>query len=777
MGFEMKANAVNQIPKGTEIFLENEPASYVCVVIRGRVLARSESVKLSLPSGSFLGVFDLSVGHYVSDYVAVEDSMLYAFPIHDKKMLRAMLTSNNKDYRGLMINSLTKYFYELSRINMEFHKMADELYQLLADAYAKYKGFCREAGEGVVVLPVLEQMVAYQDETPMDKKGFSYYEDLAKVPADIQKSFFGCGVELTMFHIKELSAIISNLIIDTREVCAYVKEHFSCLYNDGVHNLLTGLMKLAGEVSKKNRQVQGLQTLLDKMLDEFNRMEETLEKYMGMPPVVKRERLEKMYTAVLVGEDIEEGSEASVGASDEEVYQSLRGTLQQLIDFSEVPKDSLKVFIEAMNTFIRANDRMSTEDDFRALRRQIADGFYTLYRAIFLKVIKEEKSMPKAVELFLNYGFTDERLLTKEQILELCRLDISTKNKYHCTMFTIPEWLYAIYTGKRQPSKNEFDMEYVEMLREQKKMGEINAEEEKKLANDPMKKLEYEMQNMFRYNHRLVNGQPSVFVPVLCSDQMISGPARAAITKDRMGQLVEKYREIDYSVFYRELTYADAASGIEKELIMKEVVPDIILFPAYGQNASMWQELSCKRRDSAGRFLFPIMAEGNIDDLLIKTFGRFRWELCRTMQGSAWNNIQYKSLTSEYADYIQFYKKNKELSEERKEKIKQQIVKGKSSTKEIFVQDYELWIKSEALGAMRLNKVSREILAMYCPFNKEIREAVETQPAFAEPIGRFKRERMKKVRELELRYHAYTTKQGIALTQELVNNLAFYKNK
>ena len=51
------------------------------------------------------------------------------------------------------------------------------------------------------------------------------------------------------------------------------------------------------------------------------------------------------------------------------------------------------------------------------------------------------------------------------------------------------------------------------------------------------------------------------------------------------------------------------------------------------------------------------------------------------------------------------------------------------------------------------------------------------QPAFADTITRFKRERMKKVRELELRYHTYSTKQGIALTQELVNNLAFYKSK
>ena len=776
MGFEMKANAVNQIPKGTEIFLENEPASYVCVVIRGRVLARSESVKLSLPSGSFLGVFDLSVGHYVSDYIAAEDSMLYAFPIHDIKMLRELLASTNKDYRGLMVNSLTKYFHELSKINMEFHKMAEDLYQLLTDAYAKYKGFCREAGEGVAQLPVLEHMEAYQDEMPIDRSEYPYYQDLAKVPADIQKSFFGCGMELTMTHISKLSALISSLLSDTREVCVYIKEHVTCLYNDGSQNLLTGLMQLSYVAGKKNRPVPGLQALLDKMLDEFNRMEEILERHMGMPPVVKRDRLEKMYTAVLLGDEMEAATESISGAS-EEVYQSLRNTLQQLIDFSELRKDSLKVFVDALNTFVRAKDRMSTEDEFRSLRRQIADGFYTLYRAIFLRSLKEEKALPKAVELFLNYGFTDERLLTKEQTLELCRLDVSTKNSYHCTIYTIPEWLTAVYTGKRQPSKNEFDMEYVEMLREQKKLGEINAEEEKKLTNDQMKKLEYEMQNMFRYNHRIVNGQPSVFVPVLCSEQMMSGPERAAITKDRMGQMIEKYREIDYSVFYRELSYADAASGIEKEQIMKEIVPDIILFPTYGQNSSMWQELSCKRRDSAGRFLFPIMAEGNIDDLIIRTFGRFRWELCRTMQGSSWNNIQYKSLTSEYADYIQFYKKNKELSEERKEKIKQQIMKGKNSTREIFVQDYELWIKSEALGAMRLNKVSRDILSMYCPFNKEIRNAVETQPAFADPIARFKRERIKKVRELELRYHAYTTKQGIALTQELVDNLSFYKDK
>ena len=776
MGFELKANAVNQIPKGTEIFLTNEPTTYIGVVVRGRVAARNESMQLTLSTGGFFGVFDLSVGHYILDYVAVEDSVIYAFPMNDKKMLRAMLMANNKDYRGLMVNSLTKNFYELSSINAEFYKMAEALYQLLTESYTKYKNFCREAGTGALRLSLLERMKAYKNDAPMKRKSFSYYEDLIKVPADIQKSFFGYGVDLTMFHIKELSAIISDLLIDTREVCSYIKEHFICFYNDGSQNLLNGMFCLVSEAGKAKRPVPGLPQLLDKLWNEFNRMDNMLSRYMSMPPVFNRERLEQKYTAVLNGEEFADAGEVSSGASEEEIYQSLRGSLQQLMDFSGLSADSLKVFTEAVNNFVRLKDRTSGHEDVRAMRRQITDGFYTLYRAVFLKTLKENY-MPKTVELFLNFGFTDERLLSKEQILELCKINISTKNTYHCNIYTIREWLMEVYSGKREPSKNEFDMEYAEMLREQKKTGEISEEEEQILLNDSMKKLEYEIYNVFRYNHRMISGQPSMFVPVLCSEQMMNTPARAVITKDRMGQLIEKYREVDYSVFYRELGYARMDLGIEKEFIMKEVVPNIILLPAYGQSSSMWQELSCKRRDSAGRFFFPIMMEGSVDDQIIRTLGRFRWELCRTMQGSSWNNIQYKSLTSEYADYIQFYRRNKELTDERREKVKQQLVKGKNNTREVFVQDYELWIKSEAQGAMRLNKVSRDILSSYCPFNKEIRAAIETQPAFEDSIAKFRRERTRKAHDLEIRYQNYKVKLGIELPQELVDNLNFYKNK
>ena len=63
-----------------------------------------------------------------------------------------------------------------------------------------------------------------------------------------------------------------------------------------------------------------------------------------------------------------------------------------------------------------------------------------------------------------------------------------------------------------------------------------------------------------------------------------------------------------------------------------------------------------------------------------------------TIEGTAWNDIKVKSLTSEYSDYLQFYRKNRELSEERKEKLKYQIQRV-----EIIAEKYSLLIMRPGL--------------------------------------------------------------------------------
>ena len=93
----------------------------------------------------------------------------------------------------------------------------------------------------------------------------------------------------------------------------------------------------------------------------------------------------------------------------------------------------------------------------------------------------------------------------------------------------------------------------------------------------------------------------------------------------------------------------------------------------------------------------------------------------------------------------------------------------------MFVIDYHLWVKNECTGSMRLNKVSREILASYCPFNKEIRDRLASQPLFEEAMQTFNRERAKKVKDLDLRYRTLETKK-VQLTPEMEKTLEFYRD-
>ena len=267
----------------------------------------------------------------------------------------------------------------------------------------------------------------------------------------------------------------------------------------------------------------------------------------------------------------------------------------------------------------------------------------------------------------------------------------------------------------------------------------------------------------------------SVFVPFLHKDLFVGHVDQSLLTTNKINEMVKKLTEVDYSIFYRETMYTNPEKKIEKEFIMVEVYPDIILMPVFGIGGAMWQEITGKKRTSSGRFLFPIFAEGDIEEIFLKVCGRFRWELCRTIQGTAWNDVTMKSLTSEYCDYIQFYRKNRDLSEEKKEKLKMQIQKGRGNTREVFVIDYVTWVKFECTGSIRLNKVARSVLASWCPFRKEIRERLETQPLFQDAMAAFNRNRQKRLKELDLRYRTLETKK-IEIPKELEDNLVYYRD-
>ena len=153
--------------------------------------------------------------------------------------------------------------------------------------------------------------------------------------------------------------------------------------------------------------------------------------------------------------------------------------------------------------------------------------------------------------------------------------------------------------------------------------------------------------------------------------------------------------------------------------------------------------------------------------------GKYRWQICRKILGVRWNDIREKSLTSEFYDYIQFFRKNRDLSQEAKEKVKAELVHAKNNYREVFVSDYVNWMKYESQGNFRLNKVSRRIIAEYVPFNDEVKRKLEENPMYRELFTKSKIIASRKREKEKVLFDRYFAAGGVS-TPELEAHLKFY---
>jgi hypothetical protein len=198
----------------------------------------------------------------------------------------------------------------------------------------------------------------------------------------------------------------------------------------------------------------------------------------------------------------------------------------------------------------------------------------------------------------------------------------------------------------------------------------------------------------------------------------------------------------------------------------------MILMPGCGTKGSMWQETSGVKTDTPARFMFPMFFSGDINELMVELMGRYRWEICRRVQGVYWNDIRERSLTAEYCDYLQFYRKNNELSGEVKDKIKKTLQRSRNSYREVFVKDYQNWMKYEAKGSFRLNKIARNILIQYCPFSKPIRQNLKSNPVYQNAFVKLDNDNKKKESRLTSLYEKYEAAGG-TVGPDLKENLRF----
>ena len=597
-----------------------------------------------------------------------------------------------------------------------------------------------------------------------------YYLECAKMPIEAQKKFF-CGSQyVAMYHYREQCDVVNEFLAYCREQGEVLHRLFRCLILEE-DALFQTVGKLALSLLEKGVRDPRIDQSVDQIVEKINDTETFLTEKAGIPIQLDRDKMERLYFALLSGEG---QAQEEIEKLDEPGIEYLYESLGQIVEYAPVHMRVKSEFTEAVEAFMSLSDKFARTPEATEVRKNISKLYYEIYEAVVKKSMDDE-DVPLAVRLFLDYGFVSEKLLTDEELDTILRLRPEIDQAEDgCRVYTMSKWLQAVYDGVKETSKNEFDEDFATYLRRQLKEQKITQKEMDEAIADKEQRMHFECQNMFRYASRIINGNITMFVPILCSDGIFSNMKNSYMTEKRLNDAIRQIEKIDYSIFYRERLVSYENVDINKAIVIERVTPDIILFPVYGRNTIMWQDITGKRRTSKGRLFVPVWLEKELSLAMVQLMGNFRWEKCRTETGSHWNDFRYPSLTSEYTDYLQFYKKNSELSQERKNKIRAQLVQCNNKHKEVFLKDYADWILREARGAMKLSRVARAILFTYCPFSAETMKALEGQTAYSEAAKKYIRDNRAARKSLDMMMHKWT-KAGLAVPQEILATVEYLK--
>ncbi len=658
------------LEKGQTLHRAGDIVKTLEIVLKGTVYVTDGEIEMAMPSGSMIGAFELPSQEYVFSYEIKEACTVFQYSYQESEDIGKVMLANPK-ITGLLTSRMVKMAQDFYGGYERQKELAGEDYNRLRGQMEEYPMYCKLIGEEPETFPELETIAPPPEEDYIPKWEVDFIHAIVKQDEFLTKYFYSKGGEISV-GVALTCVQFAGHVID--EADAY-RQYRMDLKEEarGFHAARVMVETKANAVRSQNQ-----------------------------------------------------------GGSDD--IPEITNAMDTILIYAGVDGDTVSETRKLITSYKAHSDRSETSDELRLLRRSITSKFYKIYEGAFFKATENPAELPIEVKMFLMFGFLDEELAGKKYTGELYRIAREYLGDPKGQVLTMYEWLQLIYEGKVQPSRNEFDMDYPAALREEKNNGDITEEEYKALLTDNMNKVRFELNNMCTLGNRMTFGRITTFQPVFDEQNVLRPLDRAFLSPDVLHSELDKIRSIDYSIFYRERDYNNEDLQIAHFAVQKEILPYMILMPNVGSRMSLWQEIDGKDRGTPGRMVLPIFMIEDVNKALVSVCGEYRWEMCKTIQGIHWSDVTDPSLTSEYNDYIQCYRKNHAISAENKEKIKSALKKVGNNLKKAFVADYVVYMTAESNGSPVMNKVARGILFRYCPFEKEVRQRVSSNPQYAEII-------------------------------------------
>ena len=580
-----------KISKGRHFLKKGDRIKGLFVILQGSVRAVYKNDEIDMETGSIVGLMESASGVYLCDYVANTDCVLYAYPYRNTEDYKKIFASDEKYVAVFTMGAVRKAANMLGRYGT-FYKSAKNYYVAVMNFYGEYEKLCNDYQIPLKPFKKLTSVPPVVLEQPIERWTMEYYARMATFSLKYIDQFLGRDYAIGIGEIQNAVCWMRRAMYLIEELKDYLNAHKELLLSAGGEDLFQMYFELARKAAGTGVDLEPVLEKISEIMN-FCRGSHLFDEKLLDARFQEYENFD-FYESVELGD-------TDVWVDDtQEAYEEGVDYLEQILTYSEYEAEKAEKFRQDIQEFKNLPDRLATTDDVRKLRRQITQGFYDIYELSFYRTLKKGK-VPVAVKMFLNFGFMDEELAGEDNTHSLYDMVADLSVFKANNVFTIYEWLMSIYRGENEPSRNEFDMDYLSYLNEQKKTGKITAAQVKELADDRHEKVDFEMKNMFVSTNRATYGKISTFTPVLCEDDIIGTLESMMITADKANSALDGIRKVDFSLFFREVGYSDPEHDLNMEQIQKEVLPNIILMPNAGTKAMMWQETADKRRDTRAR--------------------------------------------------------------------------------------------------------------------------------------------------------------------------------
>ena len=730
--------AGNILPKQTVIYSSGEPMTALHLITSGSVKVKYPGGEYLLGKGDVIGICEICSEVHFLTYEAATDTAVLTYSFTSMQALTDLVSKNVDITKFFLQSALRQINTLLNTCEVSSHA-CNNLYDNLLAAYGTYTRICEKHRKAPMPLNGYSELTAFLSEEEADLWLASYYLGFLQVFSGADAEHFLKEYGIAIGFLRKASLDFRKTFQSLEEQHQYQESVLSYYFNERNDDLFSRVTSLYSQVNAAGGDDE-LTALLGGII-------QTVKAAPAINTTLFASRVEN-FRKNMPSKKLDD-SPTEKAEVDDTSYQQLADSLGTILDYAEVDDDLYATWRRLITSYKALSDKSSLEDKVCALRKQIILEFNALYSTVVSRALTDS-NLPAPVKLFLYFGYMDEDLAGVENCSYLMSLLPGLGNINDNGVYPFFDWLKAVYLGKKEPSRNEFDEDYSDYVHKQKASGNISEAEMRSLLDNTMSKVGYELRNMFQQVNKITYGRITTFCPIFTSDNIMKQLSTSYLNAANLGQALSQVRDVDFSIFYREILAAtlDPETAL-KEQIHVECLPDIILMPNVGTRGVMWQEIEGKKRSTPSRFMVSIFHMEDINATMIRLAGEYRWEMCKRVQGARWNDISDSSLTSEYFDYIQFYRKNSELTAEMKERVHLSLQRAKNSFKEMFVRDYIIWILFESTGSPRLNKVARRILFTYCPQSKEIREKLKANPLYGELLQRYDLKNTQKIHRLE----------------------------